>query len=162
MNLNPLEGEKCLYSIKDLYKKDNRFYLNETDILSYYGNYERLLRSITDKISWKICVSNNDYSGDYFFVGEDDEKGIYFSTGGYGSCSACDEYYACSSFEDFEHLRDSIKRNIRKFDNIEEFINYIITFSKDNWYYYSDDWNEFKAELKRVYSIKIGEEELSF
>ena len=180
MNLNPLENEKCLYDIEDIYEIDVTKYedwsctnleqkkdLDKNSIPCEDNNYTYLLKSITDKIDWIIKAEDNDYQGDIFYVGRDKEDKYYFLVQGYGSCSGCDAYqgaeFDCEhnkNLKPLNELREDMKRNIRQFENLEEFKIYLESEeTRGNFFWYGDDIKDFikKVNDKFGWSLKTDE-----
>ena len=181
MNLNPLENEKCLYDIEEIYeiavteyedlsctnleqKKD----LDKNSIPCEDNNYTYLLKSITDKINWLIETSRKDYQGDFYYLGKDRKDRYYFLAQGYGSCSGCDAYLAneweCEnnkSLEPLNELREDMKRNIRQFKSSEEFKTYLESEEiKGSFFWYGDDSKDFIKKVNKVFGwdLKVDED----
>jgi hypothetical protein len=73
-----------------------------------YG-YDNLLASFDVPVVLK--VDDNDYQGDSRLLLKDGERwGIL--TFGWGSCSGCDAYEACSGLADYVELRDQLWNDI--------------------------------------------------
>lgn len=90
-----------------------------------------MVKSIDTSIKWHILRTGG-YQGDYFYIGEKDNK-IYFIDIGYGSCSGCDSLLARESDIDaLIELQDDIKRDVREFDSIQELREWID--SSNEWW----------------------------
>jgi len=100
----------------------------------YSYSYEDLLKSITDKVEWLVEGGYQDYQGDFYYFGKDQQGAFYFVVGGYGSCSGCDALQACDTYEDLIELRSELKRSIRKFDSLEEFEGWFNNDAQTEWY----------------------------
>ena len=176
MNYNPLENEKCLYDIEDIYKiKIHKYEDDDYEFVSvektkdldrkeaYRNGYNYLLKSITDKIEWFIEAGLEDYQGDIYYLGVDEEGRYYFLPQGYGSCSGCDAYdgaeYDCQhdrNLVSLDRLRDSMKRHIIQFENLEEFKEYLCgEYTKGSFYYYSLDMKDFIEKLNREFGWNL-------
>ena len=122
MELNPFELIEC----GELEDKRN--------VWGFEHSYKDILKSITNKVNWTVEGGFEDYQGDFFYLGEDQEGFVYYVTGGYGSCSGCDALEACDTYEDLLELRDDMKRSIRKFDRLNEFEEWFNTLGQTEWY----------------------------
>ena len=151
MKLNPFEDLKNEYDLKDvLIKKSN--YSWDIDLKDEYIevlgslDYEMLVKCINPNIKWHI-LDIGSYQGDYYYFAIYNNK-VYFVSIGYGSCSGCDSLLACSSIEDFVELQDSIKRDIREFDNLEE----LITWIKNSAEWWLSDKYEILDYIKKEFN----------
>lgn len=118
-----------------------------------YG-YKQLVESITGDVYWGLDAGFTDWQGDYFFLGYDESKAFYFVAGGYGSCSGCDALEGCDTIEELEELRDDLKRDIRKFDSLEEFEEWFNTDGQMQ-YYNREDLADFIQEADKKFGIKL-------
>lgn len=162
MKLNPFEYLENEYKLEDILVKSG---WNEYDpkeeykgIFGDYTDYETLVKSINTKIDWHIFTTGG-YQGDYYYIAQYDNK-IYFVDIGYGSCSGCDalmgSLYDINKLID---LQDSIKRNIREFDNLEELISYV-NDTTQYWSYYRNELldfikKEFNIDFEIIKVVKI-------
>nr|WP_221374503.1 hypothetical protein [Actinoplanes polyasparticus] len=86
-----------------------------------YG-YDNLLASFDVPVVLK--VDDNDYQGDSRLLLKDGERwGIL--TFGWGSCSGCDAYEACSGLADYVELRDQLWNDIHWEANAAALLAYI-------------------------------------
>lgn len=156
MELNPLENEKCLFPIEKI--SDNEKILLKMGA-NYEGihNYSGLLKSITDKIEWILESGYEDYQGDLYWLGKDDNDNYYFLQQGYGSCSGCDALQSANgNYEALDRLRDGMKRNIIKFCSLQEFKEYIVNVDRQySHYYYSGDFISFIKKLDSYFGWEI-------
>lgn len=139
MELNPFE--------LDVMKPINEVVTGDVKKWHYEHDYFDLVLSITDKVKWSVSTNRNCYQGDMFFLGFDDNNSIYFLNDGYGSCSGCDELYGCNSLDDFDELRNKLKKRIRKFNNAKEFESWFNEYADLECYSYSDV-TEFSEKIK--------------
>lgn len=176
MNLNPLENQECLYNIEDMFKLENHNYDWDSDYVSIeadkelkdklgcdYGNYDYLLKSITDKIDWFLKAGDKDYQGSIYYLGKDAESRYYFLDQGYGSCSGCDAYQSSewncecnNTLKPLEELRESVKRAIKQFNSLDEFKSYINgENSKGSFYWYDNDFEDFINKLNEKFKWNL-------
>ena len=175
MNLNPLESEKCLYDIEEIYEIVTTEYedWSYTDIeqridLNKDHSYTYLLKSITDKIDWIIEAGDKDYQGDIYYVGKDKSDRYYLLVQGYGSCSGCDAYQSAESIcehdknlESLNELQEDMKRNIRQFENLEEFKIYLESEeTRGSFFWYGDDIKDFIEKVNKEFGwdLKTNED----
>lgn len=145
MNLNPFENEMSL-KLNDETDADGYFRTCEYD-------YYELIKSITDKVNWKVNAGTNDYQGDYLCFGEGQGK-YYFVDFGYGSCSGCDALEACNSFQDLLEVREDIKRNIKEFESLDQFEKWFNNEGQTEWWNW-DDIKAFIKEMDSIYGLKL-------
>jgi hypothetical protein len=68
-------------------------------------SYDDLIISADFHIFFSVSIGS--YQGDLFYLVLKDDRFYYIHTG-FGSCSGCDAYEACSSAQDYEELRQSL------------------------------------------------------
>lgn len=128
MILNPFEGRKNHYDLREILEEDWSNYVPKKEYESLFGNdldYYVLVKAIDDSIDWHI-LNTGSYQGDYWYIGLKDNK-IYFVNIGYGSCSGCDALLATDDdIQGLVNLQNSIKSDIREFESFEELISWIV------------------------------------
>jgi hypothetical protein len=151
MNLNPFELRNNDYYAKDLFEHGNYGSLRANKFGETYGSYEYLLKGIHIGVEWKIVCYAGSYQGELYCLGEHDNKFYYVNTG-YGSCSGCDWYQANDGdIEGLQEIQDSLKRDIREFNNIAEFLSWFNDNNSGIWV--NSEMKEFLAEVQKVYKI---------
>jgi hypothetical protein len=155
MNLNPFELRENDFYVKDMYKMrtDGWSRLEPTQLNEdeYGGSYEYLLRGINTDVDWKIICYAGSYQGELFCLGEYDNK-FYFVNTGYGSCSGCDWYQANDdSISGLQEIQDSLKKDIKEFDTLVDFLDWFKN-NEDNWWSY--DKGDFLRDIKETYSVE--------
>ena len=140
MNLNPFEAIKSV----DIERKES----------TWDYDYSDLVKSISEKVNWTVEAGFNDYQGDFFFLGEDSENNIYFLPFGYGSCSGCDALQGCDSYEEIVELRDDLKRNVRQFKDINDFVTWFNGQGRFEWWS-REDIEDFIGQVKQKYEVQL-------
>lgn len=162
MNLNPFELRENDYYVKDMYIKEKESYgrlsvnpevgikLNEK-----YGSYEYLLKGINIDINWKSVVYTGSYQGELYCLGEGSNGNVYYVNTGYGSCSGCDWYQGSEkSIEGLQEIQDSLKKDIKEFDNVNTFIDWFTSDErKANEWWGKEERDEFLIDVKKKYKV---------
>lgn len=86
-------------------------------LLDEFYSYQGLIKSADLTILFQESIGS--YQGDEFYILTDGKRFGYLQNG-YGSCSGCDSFCACSSLKDYEDLRDELVRNVKWHDTKEE------------------------------------------
>jgi hypothetical protein len=166
MNLNPFENEKCTYDIRDLFiEKESEYSWNRLkankELLDKFNqdwdNYGYILKSISDKVNWFIEGGYKDYQGEIYWLGKDNDGFYYFVNTGYGSCSGCDSYQAAEgNIQELEEIRQGLKRDIKQFESLEEFKNYISgEVAEGSFYWHDDDFKDFIEKLNNEFGWNL-------
>lgn len=148
MNLNPFELRENDYYVKDMFTKGG-YYLKANKFGEEYGSYEYLLKGINTEINWTVICYAGSYQGELYCLGELEGKVYYFNTG-YGSCSGCDWYQANEdTIEGLQEVQDGIKREIREFDNLNDFMEWFSGEYNNSWG--REERDEFLGEISKHY-----------
>lgn len=136
MKINPFENMQDEYSLSEIIElKNNELEIKEKykNLFGNYIDYDVLLKSINTNIEWHI-LDIGAFGGDYFCFTEFNDK-FYFVDMGYGTCGFCDALLGCgNNLSDLSELRNSIKSDIREFDNLEEFIKWATSRDTIQWW----------------------------
>ena len=110
-----------------------KFY-EDADYFQWYG-YQPLLNSFGKIV---IQIEDNDYEGDSRILYKDDYKGLGFLMFGWGSCSGCDEFYGCNTFEEAEEFSNELESKIIWFKNKKEALKWFRTHDWEGDWSYND------------------------
>lgn len=99
-----------------------KFY-EDADYFQWYG-YQPLLNSFGKIV---IQIEDNDWQGDSRILYKDGRKKIGFLMFGWGSCSGCDEFYGCNTFEEAEEFSNELESKIIWFENKKEALKWFRT-----------------------------------
>lgn len=158
MNLNPFELRNNDYYVKDMYYKNQNGWKDfepsrpcKELFNEEYGSYKYLLKGIHKDVDWKSIVYTGSYQGELYCLGVLDNKYYYVKTG-YGSCSGCDWYEGnVGTVEGLQEIQDELKRDIREFDSLEEFLEYFNREEVTGWR--KDETKEFLIKAKEHYKL---------
>ena len=114
----------------------------------YKGKYSDMVVSEGGEIlgQWDIGQWQGD---EIYLLGKEDKYALVVL--GYGSCSMCDAYDACSTDEEKEELRKSIVKDI-KWMTKKDLMSDIGGSENNRWYYHDDSWNDVRAEILDIIS----------
>lgn len=154
MNLNPFELRENDYYAVDMYEENGHYPKEKKDVeilLDSYG-YGYLLKGINTEVDWRVKEYCGSYLGELFCLGNIEDK-IYFVNTGYGSCSGCDWYEAnCGSIKGLQSVQDGLKRDIKEFDNIDSFLEWLNSDDRRT-VWWDEDREQFLKEVKLKYNI---------
>lgn len=128
--MNEIEFE----ALKRLYEEPDNF--------EWYG-YQPLLSSFGTIL---IQIKDNDYQGDSRILYSDGRR-IGFLMFGWGSCSGCDAFYRCDTFEEAEEFRDNLYGSIKWFDNQKQALEWFKTHDWKGDYSSRDKNTKFFVKL---------------
>lgn len=115
-----------LQSLDSLFKKSTYHDGEDRDWDSHFYGYKGLIKSAGLEIFWEEDVGS--YQGDTFLILHDpDEDKWGFKCYGWGSCSGCDSWEACSNSQDAIELRDDLVTGIIWQDSKVDLVNWLQT-----------------------------------
>jgi hypothetical protein len=153
MRLNPFESLDNEFDLQDIL--EYTWVLRVKDCYAeIFGfgrkvDYSLLIECINSNIKWHILTIGGAYSGDYWYFANYNNK-FYFVDFGYGSCSGCDALLACGdNIGELKELQDEIKRSIREFDSLNEFVEWVIKSAE----WWALDKDEILDYVKKEFNI---------
>lgn len=120
--------------LKRLYGSPDRF--------EWYG-HQPLLSSFS---TIAIQVEDHDWQGDSRILYDDDGR-IGFLMYGWGSCSGCDAFYGCNTFEEAAQFSSELFNSIKWFDGREQALEWFKTHDWEGDYSGRDENTKFFVEL---------------
>lgn len=152
MRLNPFEDKKNEYDLREILSNEDYYGYEPKkeyqDLFGEFLSYYLLVKSIDTSIRWRV-LQTGAYHGNYWYIGEKDEK-IYFVDIGYGSCSGCDDLLASEDdIDSLLDLQDRIKRKIREFDGVVELRDWIE--NSNEWWF--EEIYEVLEFIKKEFNI---------
>lgn len=119
---------------------EEKFVWMNHDFIIKYGyiqniGYEQLVNIANPDLVW-IYSTEDDYQGDWFAVGKGErfgQKGFFFCTGSYGSCTGCDFLEGCTSKQQFIEYAEGLKRLEYMGETKEQAIKYLNDKQNNSW-----------------------------
>ena len=118
-----------------------------------YPGYHALIESMGHEVLHH--EDEDDYQGDSWYLLKDGERYGYLMFG-WGSCSGCDAYEACSTFNEFRKLRDGLHNDI-KWGTAEEVAAHIGERDEYDWYHDKEEFKAFRKKAAEVLDVAIPE-----
>ena len=99
-----------------------------------YSDYQEIIERLHPELKRWIWEHEDDYQGDFYGVGIDDEGWYYFVSGSFGSCSGCDWLESISGKTDAIKFLNHYKKVIIPKEEDHEMKKYL-EFEKINSYW---------------------------
>ncbi len=131
--MKKLPKAKELFSDVDISKS----FPFELGVLNNIEGYNRIVSCFGEI---KLASHDEDYQGDSRYVIYDPETKKYgWLQIGWGSCSGCDAFYGCRSYEDMDALIAELYEDIVWFDTVKDAIDFFISHNWEGDYSYHEE-----------------------